>query len=721
MEGEQRNIRKYLGLAALTVLLIAAMSGPRLLRSRVAELEIAARALLSASAYEDAFRGVAVSFAGQEATLTGTVGSDADRALAAEIIRNQVRIPGGLAGGRNPVIAVHNEIIARPARSEAHPKPWLAIFLLGGKAELHGCANSAGQAGEIIAAVRLSLPEIDLANTVTVSPDTAAPGDWPATGANVPDRTQLTAIGALGAFFFTECDGRWTTVDGALDADAQADVLAKEGVAPSLAKSVAADFIAWRDREAEAARIAALPVARAGLLFLPTRLLVQGTVSSEPERKSLIAALQPRFPGVKIADELTVAPSVRPGADWNTALSSLPVEPKPVMIAGLMPETHAAVWDGRGGEPAMRKSLAPFTGKTGGLVPGLRAQYSVWEKANTRAKTATRTAPAPRSPKPQATGKISSYVGWTFADSKVSLFGIVPEARRKRSVIETAKRTFPGMTINADGLKVSVPPRAPLTAMVHFKKLPSPPRPLIGIATFDGQTRIYSPGTPDEKIARDFRNVPIEASDLGATLAPFREKVVREAPYLSLLADGKALRVSGEVAAEGDKSSLLLALRQHTQGLNIIDQIQVTNLVAESGDMKPTLDSVPVFAPGESGVATVRPGQQWRVAVVHAIYFQSASDRSADQERALAQMREVLKVLPDAKFEVIGNSDAVGSMQANFRLSAERAQTVATYLTDAGIPAEIISASGAGSAEPIAGNDTEDGRALNRRVDVILH
>jgi OOP family OmpA-OmpF porin len=68
--------------------------------------------------------------------------------------------------------------------------------------------------------------------------------------------------------------------------------------------------------------------------------------------------------------------------------------------------------------------------------------------------------------------------------------------------------------------------------------------------------------------------------------------------------------------------------------------------------------------------------------------------------------------------ELGGHTDNVGSDVANMNLSQERVNTVRKYLIDKGIPAIRIAAVGYGETQPIASNDTEQGRSLNRRVEV---
>lgn len=70
--------------------------------------------------------------------------------------------------------------------------------------------------------------------------------------------------------------------------------------------------------------------------------------------------------------------------------------------------------------------------------------------------------------------------------------------------------------------------------------------------------------------------------------------------------------------------------------------------------------------------------------------------------------------------DVIGHTDSKGSKQFNQRLSEERAKNVARYLESRAVISERVAAEGMGEADPIASNDTREGRASNRRLEIKL-
>lgn len=103
--------------------------------------------------------------------------------------------------------------------------------------------------------------------------------------------------------------------------------------------------------------------------------------------------------------------------------------------------------------------------------------------------------------------------------------------------------------------------------------------------------------------------------------------------------------------------------------------------------------------------------------------FSSDSAVLSDEgQRAIQQARDTLKPELTQSYAalIIGNTDSTGSEQHNKALSVQRAQSVKDYLVSLGVAADKLRALGVGESNPIASNDTQEGRALNRRVDIIV-
>jgi outer membrane protein OmpA-like peptidoglycan-associated protein len=105
---------------------------------------------------------------------------------------------------------------------------------------------------------------------------------------------------------------------------------------------------------------------------------------------------------------------------------------------------------------------------------------------------------------------------------------------------------------------------------------------------------------------------------------------------------------------------------------------------------------------------------------LYGITFDFASDRIRDESKTtLAQVVAALKANADWKITVEGHTDNVGGEAANQSLADRRATAVKTYLTTAGIEAARLTARGFGAKQPVASNDSELGRAQNRRVELV--
>src|SRR5581483_1701772 len=97
----------------------------------------------------------------------------------------------------------------------------------------------------------------------------------------------------------------------------------------------------------------------------------------------------------------------------------------------------------------------------------------------------------------------------------------------------------------------------------------------------------------------------------------------------------------------------------------------------------------------------------------------SASLKPDARER-LAKVAGILIAYPDIHVEVDGYTDNTGSLDYNQQLSQQRADTVRQYLVQQGVPSNSVDAKGFGPSDPIASNDSPDGRRQNRRVNLVV-
>lgn len=101
------------------------------------------------------------------------------------------------------------------------------------------------------------------------------------------------------------------------------------------------------------------------------------------------------------------------------------------------------------------------------------------------------------------------------------------------------------------------------------------------------------------------------------------------------------------------------------------------------------------------------------------VNFAFDSDELRPQaEMTLDEVARRLREHTDVRIRIEGHTDSVGSAQYNQGLSERRANSVRTYLESQGVAGERMVAVGYGEERPVASNETDEGRALNRRVEI---
>jgi outer membrane protein OmpA-like peptidoglycan-associated protein len=96
------------------------------------------------------------------------------------------------------------------------------------------------------------------------------------------------------------------------------------------------------------------------------------------------------------------------------------------------------------------------------------------------------------------------------------------------------------------------------------------------------------------------------------------------------------------------------------------------------------------------------------------------SDLGANAATNLDKLINVLNKYPDTDIEILGHTDNKGTDEYNQGLSERRATSVSGYLKNHGISSSRVSTKGMGENDPIASNDTEEGRSQNRRVEFVI-
>ena len=128
-----------------------------------------------------------------------------------------------------------------------------------------------------------------------------------------------------------------------------------------------------------------------------------------------------------------------------------------------------------------------------------------------------------------------------------------------------------------------------------------------------------------------------------------------------------------------------------------------------------------VVAPAPVAAAsTPDPSPMPAMVVIPFVKNHGAGTGTDDLQALAAQAVPLLQASADRMVVVTGHTDADGDADLNVRLSRERAEAVAAQLIAMGVPADRIRTEGAGASHPVADNITSKGKALNRRVEVVL-
>jgi outer membrane protein OmpA-like peptidoglycan-associated protein len=109
------------------------------------------------------------------------------------------------------------------------------------------------------------------------------------------------------------------------------------------------------------------------------------------------------------------------------------------------------------------------------------------------------------------------------------------------------------------------------------------------------------------------------------------------------------------------------------------------------------------------------------VAEISGVQFATgAATLNPEAREALARFSGIVGTYPELRFKIEGHTDTTGSVETNRELSLQRAITVRDYLVGQGADASTIEVEGLGPDQPVADNATAEGRARNRRVEIVL-
>jgi len=181
--------------------------------------------------------------------------------------------------------------------------------------------------------------------------------------------------------------------------------------------------------------------------------------------------------------------------------------------------------------------------------------------------------------------------------------------------------------------------------------------------------------------------------------------------------------VADMAAATKDKSRLQASVEQMTQALAELEKRRAES-ESRVAEFKSLLSKFRTLIDAGKLKVRIVDGRMVVVLATDILFSSGSASLSKDGKVALAEVAQVLATIAKRSFQVEGHTDSVpiatAQFPSNWELAAARAITVLKSMTEAGMPADRISAASFGDTRPVAGNDAAEGKAQNRRIDVVI-
>ncbi len=287
----------------------------------------------------------------------------------------------------------------------------------------------------------------------------------------------------------------------------------------------------------------------------------------------------------------------------------------------------------------------------------------------------------------------------TITDTKVQLSGMARELGGREAIAAALKNLPDGFSVAND---VKAPPyifqayKDPVASTVTLSV--NVPDGNVHAAIVQAATRKFF----NEKVVDNLKESVGAPSGFAAVLVPALGALSRLSTGTLVVSD-REVKLSGDAFYEGAASQLRAGLgREVPQGFQY----------------KPDVTVKPAAAPVDSTVC-----QQLFSDLLAKGRIRFDSGRATidpDSAGLLDRLIETALRCPTTSIEIAGHTDAVGEDAANQALSEKRAQAVVDYLVKAGLPASRFTAVGYGSTQPVADNESDEGKAQNRRIEFLV-
>jgi OOP family OmpA-OmpF porin len=288
----------------------------------------------------------------------------------------------------------------------------------------------------------------------------------------------------------------------------------------------------------------------------------------------------------------------------------------------------------------------------------------------------------------------------TISDTKVSLSGMARDLGGREAIAAALKNLPEGFSVAAN--EVKAPPyvfqayKDPVAVTVTLTGYVPDNNVHAAIATAAGRKFLR------EKVVDNLK------ASVGAP-AGFANAVVPALGALARLSTGTLVVSDREVTLSGD------ALYE---GAAVQIRAGLGKDFPQGWQFKPEISVRPAAAPVDATVC-----QQLLADLLAKAKIRFESGRATidpDSTALLDRLVETATRCATVNIDVAGHTDADGGPAFNQELSEKRAQAVIDYLVKAGLPANRFTPIGYGSTQPLAGNDTDEGKAQNRRIDFVV-
>ena len=247
-----------------------------------------------------------------------------------------------------------------------------------------------------------------------------------------------------------------------------------------------------------------------------------------------------------------------------------------------------------------------------------------------------------------------------------------------------------------------------------------------GIAQQLDPTDLHEADLALQRAETAFRDEPAEPTTVDLAMVADRRALIAEAEAANMHAQqaaqaakqqGVALTAAQLQSARGQLGQTQAALgrsQMQLQQQQVVSADQAQQMADLQGKLKDARDTI-------AKIASVKDDDRGMVITLQGevLFKTGKSDLKAG---AMAKLDQIAGALKDKEQPIVvyGYTDNVGAIDMNMDLSQKRATTVRDYLVTKGIPQDLVTGEGKGPADPISDNNSIEGRASNRRVELVV-